>query len=467
MFEVLLVSRIISILVCTFLSKSFSTPSVISGEAMGEAYYNKDNIKVQVFFQQSSSNIDPDFRNNGANINRFLTQLDSISAIPGTRIDSLVIISSSSSPEGGTRLNDALSLRRASALESLIKDKFLPKAKFQILSEGEDWKTLAVLLRNSDLKGKEEAIRIVENTPEYIVRNGKIVGGREKAMMELHAGRFWWTMDEQIFPLLRQATLTVFYSSRHDDISAVDLRVSGIPSPRLQCSTTTQTALQPQDWTLSQLQERNESRPQKQTASQDSKKTVGTDFSTSRPVCAIKTNLLFDAASLLNLGVEVPVGKRFSIAADGYFPWWHNRSKDITIQMIAGDIEGRFWFRDRNIREPMTGFFAGVYAGAGYFDFQLGKMTDGKGVRGDLFVTGGISAGYSHSIGKHFRLEYSLGVGYLHCNFREYISVMDTKFGDIKAIPYPWESKRISGVVPTKAAVSLVWMISSSKGGAR
>ena len=458
----MLVSRIISILVCTFVSKSFSTPSVTSGEARGETYYNKDNIKVQVFFQQSSSNIDHDFRNNGANITRFLTELDSISAIPGTRIDSLVIISSSSSPEGGTRLNDALSLRRASALESLIKDKFLPKAKFQILSEGEDWKTLAVLLRNSDLKGKEEAIRIVENTPEYIVRNGKIVGGREKAMMELHAGRFWWTMDEQIFPLLRQATLTVLYSSRHDDISAVDLRVSGIPSPRLQCSTTTQTALQPQDWTLSQpdaslVRKQKPSHPQESSSLQQM----------NRPVCAIKTNLLFDAASLLNLGIEVPLGKRFSIAADGYFPWWHNRSKDITIQMIAGDIEGRCWFGDRNIREPMTGFFAGVYAGAGYFDFQLGKMTDGKGVQGDLFVTGGISAGYSHSIGKHFRLEYSLGVGYLHCNFREYISVKDTKFGDIKAIPYPWESKRISGVVPTKAAVSLVWMISSRKGGAR
>ncbi|MGN1210178.1 MAG: DUF3575 domain-containing protein [Candidatus Cryptobacteroides sp.] len=307
------------------------------------------------------------------------------------------------------------------------------------------------LLRNSTLKGKEEAIRIIENTPTYIIRNGKIVGGRKKSMMELQAGRFWRAMDDQIFPLLRQATLTVFYSSRRDDIAAVDLMVSGIPTPRLQCASAEKMASQQMN-------------PE---ADRITNQASNPEVSASRPVCAIKTNLLFDAASLLNLGVEVPVGNRFSIAADGYFPWWHNSSKDITIQMLAAGVEGRYWFGNRDLRKPMTGFFAGVYAGAGFFDFQLGKMTDGKGVQGDLFVTAGISAGYAHSIGKNFRLEYSLGLGYLHCNFREYISVKDTKFGDIKAIPYPWESKIISGVVPTKAAVSLVWMLTSRKGGAR
>ena len=54
-----------------------------------------------------------------------------------------------------------------------------------------------------------------------------------------------------------------------------------------------------------------------------------------------------------------------------------------------------------------------------------------------------------------------------HCNFREYISVKDTKFGDIKAIEYPWDTKRSIGFLPTRASVSLVWMISSGKGGRR
>ncbi|MGM9785797.1 MAG: DUF3575 domain-containing protein [Candidatus Cryptobacteroides sp.] len=294
-------------------------------------------------------------------------------------------------------------------------------------------------------------------------------------MMDLHAGRFWWAMDESIFPLLRQAMLTVFYTKRYDDIAALDLRVSGIPSPRLQCSSAGQLALQnrthnPLQPNVSQASKLNTSQPD---ASESLSRTASQPEESSslqgmnRPVFAIKTNLLFDAASLLNLGVEVPVGKRFSIAVDGYFPWWRNRSKDVTIQMLAADIEGRFWFGDRDLRKPMTGFFAGVYAGAGYFDFQLGKLTGSNGIQGDFFLTAGISAGYAHRISDHLRLEYSLGIGYIQCNFREYVSIKDTKYGDIKAILYPWEVKRVSGVLPTKASISLVWMLSSKKGGAR
>ena len=117
--------------------------------------------------------------------------------------------------------------------------------------------------------------------------------------------------------------------------------------------------------------------------------------------------------------------------------------------------------------EPLTGFFAGIYAGAGLFDFQLGRLGGGDGVQGDFFVMGGLSVGFAHTLTDNLRLEYSLGLGYLRSDFREYISVKDTKFGDIKVIPYPWEVKRISGILPTKLQVSLVWMISSKKGGGR
>ena len=58
-------------------------------------------------------------------------------------------------------------------------------------------------------------------------------------------------------------------------------------------------------------------------------------------------------------------------------------------------------------------------------------------------------------------------MAYLKTEYYEYISVKDTKFGNIKVIPYPWQAKRTSGVMPTKLSVSLVWMISSKKGGRR
>lgn len=409
-----------------------------------------DTLSVQVFFGRGSSAIESGFMDNGASIERFLSALDRLSRQPGTQIDSVLIISSSSSPEGNSRLNDRLSDRRARALETLLKEKGLRDVRFIIRSAGEDWERLSLLLKASGIEGSEEAARLIDRTPMYTIRNGRIVGSRKKTLMEYDYGRFWWKMDEEVFPLLRQATVHVFHSPRPGHDGGQELSLAGIAlKPR--------GALAPERMPQPLV-------PVEPLWPDISQRVKGAGR---KPLFAFKTNLLFDAASLVNLGLEVPLGRRFSLAAECYFPWWQNWDKDITIQLLAGDIEGRYWLGDRSRRKPLTGFFVGLYGGAGYFDFQLGKLTDGKGMQGDFFMMGGLSAGYAHSIGRSFRLEYSLGVGYLRCDTREYEVARDTKYGDIKVIQYPWESKRTSGILPTKAAVSLVWLLSTKKGGAR
>jgi len=172
-------------------------------------------------------------------------------------------------------------------------------------------------------------------------------------------------------------------------------------------------------------------------------------------ILAIKTNLLFDVATLINIGVEVPIGNRWSVVGEYYFPWWKIASKNITIQCIAGMVEGRFWFGKRETMQRLTGFHAGVYAGAGYYDFQLG----GDGIQGELFLLGGLSGGYSHTIGKYLRLDYSLGVGYLRTDYRPYKPATSSEYGDIKARIYPWSQRRQTWIGPTQAQVSLVWML--------
>lgn len=167
--------------------------------------------------------------------------------------------------------------------------------------------------------------------------------------------------------------------------------------------------------------------------------------------------------------------------------------------MLAGTLEARYWFGRGGSRSssngsngcsnngrsnglgkaqgngrssaassmpaPLTGFFAGVYAGAGYYDFQPGSLTQGRGIQGEMFIMGGLSFGYAHRIGEHLHLEYSLGVGFVRSDFREYEPAKDTKYGDFKVRLYPWEEKRFSGVLPTKASVSLVWTIGSRRSG--
>lgn len=183
----------------------------------------------------------------------------------------------------------------------------------------------------------------------------------------------------------------------------------------------------------------------------------------SKPAVALKSNLLLDAASLVNLSLEFPLGNRFSLAAEGYFPWWKLKQHDITIQLMAATLETRCWMGNRKKWGRLTGFFTGLYAGAGYYDFQLG----GDGAQGEMFIMGGLSVGFAHRISRHFHLEYTLGVGYLQTDYREYYPAKGTEHGDVKARKYPWETKRFSGILPTKAAVSLVWTLGNHKKGRR
>jgi Protein of unknown function (DUF3575). len=178
---------------------------------------------------------------------------------------------------------------------------------------------------------------------------------------------------------------------------------------------------------------------------------------------AIKTNLLLDAVSALNVEVEIPLGIRWSVAAEYIFPWWLWEKKQIAFELFNLNIEGRLWLDYRAYEEKLIGWYMGAYAGGGYFDFEWKD----KGYQGEFFIATGLSAGYAHPIGKrgNWRMEYGLGVGILHTNYREYVP----KFGS----DGEWHLIRKNDgqriwLGPTKAKVSLVWMINGKKrGGAR
>ena len=424
-----------TILIFVFSGTAFS--KTVS-EEMNNAL-SSDSLSLQIFFKTSRSDIDPSFSNNKENISRFFTSLDSIYGIPRVSIDSVVLVSSSASPEGATRTNDTLSRRRAAAAEALFRTHCKTDATFRIRTIGEDWQTLSALLHASNLKGKETALKIIGNTPRFIMNRGRIVGGRKKSMMDLQGGKVWREMNKHIFPLLRQATLTIYYTRHAAEEKTVTVVEEKVEEP----DTLTHTVQPAVPVTA----------------------TPAVPDDAGKPLFAVKTNLLADAATLVNIGIEVPIGERYSVAGMLYFPWWSSKANDITIQMFGGTLEGRYWLGDRSRKETMTGFFAGIYGGAGYFDFQLGNLSNDEGVQGDFYVMGGLSVGYAHVIGKRLRMEYSLGMGYLRSDYRKYKSAKGTKYGDIKAVEYPWEEKRISGFLPSKLEVSLVWLLHSKKVG--
>ncbi len=179
-----------------------------------------------------------------------------------------------------------------------------------------------------------------------------------------------------------------------------------------------------------------------------------------RNLFAVKSNLLFDAATFINVELEVPIGERYSIAGEWIFPWWLSDSRQNCTQLLNLNIEGRYWFGNRSLYEQLTGWAAGLYVGGGYYDLER----KGSGYQGEHILSGGIAASYTHSIGGSAKLEYSLGVGFITTKYREYEA---EKCGN------SWLLVReryghLTWFGPTRARVSLSFMLNrkDKRGGA-
>ena len=109
------------------------------------------------------------------------------------------------------------------------------------------------------------------------------------------------------------------------------------------------------------------------------------------------------------------INKNWSVAINGDLAWWKNETKHKYYNLAMVSAEGRRWFA---VKKPWHGFYAGVFAGIGKYDFE----NKAKGYMGEGAM-GGISAGYMFPIGKYFSLEAGLGVGYMHTRYKEYYPV--------------------------------------------
>ena len=141
---------------------------------------------------------------------------------------------------------------------------------------------------------------------------------------------------------------------------------------------------------------------------------------------ALRTNAL--AVPLANIGAEFSVSSRFSVGADLYYPWiWRRRQGDCVdykgwcFQMMALDLEGRYWLGgDKKEKLPLErrllGHSVGVYAAAGYYDFQRNY----SGHQGE-FVDVGVDYLYACPVfGGRLHLEFEIGVGYIYSASRPY-----------------------------------------------
>ena len=177
---------------------------------------------------------------------------------------------------------------------------------------------------------------------------------------------------------------------------------------------------------------------------------------------ALKTNMLYDAALIPNVGVEVSLGKRWTASADYFGTWlfsdarhryWQTYGGYVTVRKYLGSPRSSSHSSDYSLP---TGHHLGAYVLGLTYDVEWG----GKGYQAAKFgFGGGIEYGYALSISSRLDLDFTIGVGFQDGEYKEYEPVNDR---------YVWlATKKRHWWGPTKAEVTLRWNIGKKKGGKR
>lgn len=171
---------------------------------------------------------------------------------------------------------------------------------------------------------------------------------------------------------------------------------------------------------------------------------------------ALKTNMLYDVLALPSIGAEFYLGRNWSIGANWLYGWWHNDSRHRYWRAYGGDIVVRKWFGTKAHAKPLTGHHLGIYAGAQTFDFEWGGTGYMGGIPGGTLwdramFNAGIEYGFSVPVDRRLNIDFTLGVGYFTGKLEKYVPADNC---------YVWQStSRIRWIGPTKAEISLVWLI--------
>ncbi|WP_455638932.1 DUF3575 domain-containing protein [Parabacteroides sp.] len=165
------------------------------------------------------------------------------------------------------------------------------------------------------------------------------------------------------------------------------------------------------------------------------------------PTFGIKTNLLYDLTTSINLGVEFKTSDRTSLDLSGSwnpFTFSDNRKwKHVLIQP-----EFRLW-----TKETFSGHFFGLHAHYAYYNVSrlphspFSEYMENHRFEGWL-AGAGLSYGYRWNFSPNWGLEATLGVGYTHLDYDKYgCKKCGEKLGS--------DTKNYFG--PTKIGVSLIY----------
>lgn len=385
--------------------------------------YGQSADGAGVYFRLIETQIDTEYLSNSHN----LKLIEKLISGRSRRIDS-ISISAWSSPEGSPYLNASLAEKRAATLEELILQTSggaLTRAQIRTTHTPENWEGLLEAVRERYFRhDREKVIKILSD---------RSIGDetRKWRLKQLDGGYTWNFLYRRYMPVLRQAVITgISYSSFEPLAACLPTEAMSGYAHRMS-----------EDIPGLALPDEGD----------------GLEMTTSNGfVFAVRTNLLYDAVLVPNIGLEFHLGKGWAATAGWNYAWWDRDAGHRYWRVYGGTVELRRYFGSKARERALSGHHIGVYGLAGTYDFELG----GRGQISDFSYGGGIAYGYALPVGRSFNLDFGIGLGYLGGEYKIY----DPQDGC-----YVWQETRgRNWFGPSKAEISLVWLIGGhGKGGGR
>ena len=397
----------------------------------------QDSLRTTIYFRPGYSLLELSYRDNAANMKALTQGIQTIKGNPCVQLQHIRILSAAS-PEGNSALNKRVAKRRGERLRDYLKETLvLPDSIFTVSSAGEDWQGLAALIAKEKTPWRNKALQIIRHTPEWVTRNGKVVDGRKRQLQNLDGGKAWKYMLDNHFYTLRTGAVVVCEVktlAAESTPSAAEARLEQArqeqarPESASQQSASQSPSSPPFPAIPSQVHPEQEPPP-------------------AASYFALKSNLLYDALLIPNLSLEASIGSGWTLGAGGMFAWWSKDAKHRYWRIYGGDLEIRKYFGTLSKSKPLQGHHLGIYGDFLTYDFEFGA----KGYQSKATYAAGIKYGYSHPIANRLNLDFALGIGYLHSNYKTYVP---------RDGCYVYqETKKRKWLGPTQAEISLVWLL--------
>ena len=394
----------------------------------------QDSLRTTIYFRPGYSLLELSYRDNAANMKALTQGIQTIKGNPCVQLQHIRILSAAS-PEGNSALNKRVAKRRGERLRDYLKETLvLPDSIFTVSSAGEDWQGLAALIAKEKTPWRNKALQIIRHTPEWVTRNGKVVDGRKRQLQNLDGGKAWKYMLDNHFYTLRTGAVVVCEVKTLAAESTPSAAEASLEQARQESASQQPASQSPSSPPFPAIPS------QVHPSSESQASPVASYF-------ALKSNLLYDALLVPNLSLEASISSGWTLGAGGMFAWWSKDAKHRYWRIYGGDLEIRKYFGTLSKSKPLQGHHLGIYGDFLTYDFEFGA----KGYQSKATYAAGIKYGYSHPIANRLNLDFALGIGYLHSNYKTYVP---------RDGCYVYqETKKRKWLGPTQAEISLVWLL--------